>query len=249
MGTRLLLRSILAAALAHGSLSPLAMGHAAGAPVLAPAPQHGAAHSRRAGWLSLFDAAVLPAAAGRGKSGARPRPYILVAGGMQNLEDYQGPEPPPVRRAGPRACVPSARLACPASSQGVILAACTPIHTHARACTLHSLYVRCNAPALAGRGRAVYRGEVCDSDFGKCVHTARPAARLAGGVRCSRQRAGRRGSNTADSRGLGQWWLVGRGGRRGGGGGVGAGPEHDDAAAQLCGSCHGQRDLICHWRS
>ena len=75
MGPRLLLlRSVLAAALAHGSLSPLAMGHAAGAPVLAPAPQHGAAHSRRAGWLSLFDAAVLPAVAGRGKSGARPRP-------------------------------------------------------------------------------------------------------------------------------------------------------------------------------
>jgi hypothetical protein len=101
----LLLRAAVMAAALHGGRG----AHEFAADSRAPSAQRGGAG--RAGgarsWLSLFDAAVLPAAsaaAAAGVQGAeahtctgRERPYILVVGGMQNLEDYQGPEPPPVR--------------------------------------------------------------------------------------------------------------------------------------------------------
>ena len=55
--------------------------------------------AKRALWLSFFDAHVIPPASAcehaHDRSVARSEPYILVVGGMQNVEDYQGLEPLP----------------------------------------------------------------------------------------------------------------------------------------------------------
>jgi hypothetical protein len=183
-------------------------------------------------WLSLFDAAVLPAAEPAAAAGVqgdearactwRERPYIIVVGGMQNLEDYQGPELPPVRvrvfGSPPRrmrACLQ--RLTVVRRD-----AAADQPASHSGACRI--------AHFLSGRGRAVHCGEVFDGVIRKCVHTARPASGFKSGG-CFDSRVCHGGGRTGRRR-LGQWQLVGCG-RSGGesGGGVGTRSEHDQGTA------------------
>lgn len=112
-------------------------------------------------WQSLFNAHVLPPepstrrnsslAAGRVGSPAasdqgRARTYVLVVAGMQNLEDYQGPEPPPVLCPPP----PPSYMTCSM--------------TEGCSSTL------ANRAKHAGRRRALFCGEVLDRHFRKCCH-------------------------------------------------------------------------------
>ena len=183
-------------------------------------------------WLSLFDAAVLPSAAPAAAAGVqgneahactwRARPYILVVGGMQNLEDYQGPELPPVR-VRVFGSPPRRMRACLQCLTVVRRdAAADQPASHSGACRI--------AHFLSGRGRAVHCGEVFDGVLRKCVHTARSASGFKSGG-CFDSRVCHGGDRTGRRR-LGQWQLVGCG-RSGGerGGGVGTRSEHDQGTA------------------